>query len=123
MAWEYHSRGNRGSCKWRQAMTVPPLASTEWLAEHLADENVRVADVRWYLPTTGKNGYDEYLKGHIPGAVFLDLDRDLAAPPEHGPGRHPLPAPADFAQVMAKAGIGPETHVVAYDNTGGSTAA
>ncbi|MGH2370195.1 MAG: sulfurtransferase, partial [Chloroflexota bacterium] len=102
---------------------VPALVSTEWLTRHLNDPGVRLADVRWYLPTMGKHGRQEYAQGHIPGAVFLDLDTELAAPPGSGPGRHPLPPAATFAAAMSRAGIGPETHVVAYDDAGGSTAA
>jgi thiosulfate/3-mercaptopyruvate sulfurtransferase len=102
---------------------TPALVSTEWLAAHLHDPGVRVADVRWYLPTTGKHGRTEYANGHIPGAVFVDLDTDLAAPKGAGPGRHPLPSTDAFAAAMSRAGVGHETHVVAYDDTGGSTAA
>ncbi len=102
---------------------TPALVSTTWLAAHLHDPGLRVADVRWYLPTTGRRGAIEYEQGHLPGAVFVDLDADLAAPPGAGPGRHPLPAPEAFARAMARLGIGDETYVIAYDDTGGSTAA
>lgn len=102
---------------------IPALVSTEWLAAHLDDPQVRIADVRWYLPTTGKVGRNEYAAGHLPGAVFVDLDSALAAPRGSGPGRHPLPAPEAFAATMAQAGISGATHVVAYDDSGGSIAA
>ncbi len=102
---------------------APPLVSTEWLAERLDDPPLRVADVRWYLPHVGKRGTDEYARGHIPGAVFVDLDTELASPRGSGPGRHPLPSPGQFEAAMSRAGIGPETHVVAYDDSGGGTAA
>jgi thiosulfate/3-mercaptopyruvate sulfurtransferase len=98
-----------------------PLVDAEWLAAHLADPDVRIADVRWYL--SGKNGADEYARGHLPGAVFVDLDRDLAAPPAQGPGRHPLPSPADLARVLARIGVTRDTLVVAYDDAGGAIAA
>jgi thiosulfate/3-mercaptopyruvate sulfurtransferase len=63
-------------------------------------------------------GREAWLCGHIPGACFLDLDRDLSAPRgEHG-GRHPLPAPATFAATLARCGIGLSTPVVAYDDSG-----
>jgi thiosulfate/3-mercaptopyruvate sulfurtransferase len=78
----------------------------------------RFADCRWSLddPTLGER---EYLAGHIPGAVYLDLGRDLAAPA--GPdGRHPLPEADSFAETMSRAGIGDETYVVAYGSTGGA---
>jgi len=102
---------------------APPLVSTEWLAAHLDDPSVRIADVRWYLPHLGKSGRAEYERGHIPGAIFVDLDRELASPPGTGPGRHPLPNPEQFEAAVSRAGVGPQTHVVAYDDTGGSTAA
>jgi thiosulfate/3-mercaptopyruvate sulfurtransferase len=99
------------------------LVSTDWLADHLSDAAVRICDVRWYLPTTGRRGAAEYASGHIPGAVFIDLDRELASPDDGKAGRHPLPDPAVFEAAMQRAGIDPETHVVAYDDAGGSVAA
>jgi thiosulfate/3-mercaptopyruvate sulfurtransferase len=98
-----------------------PLVDVAWLAAHAADPRVRIADVRWYL--AGKRGDDEYAAGHLPGAVFVDLARELAAPPGQGPGRHPLPAPADFARVLARLGVTRDTLVVAYDDAGGAIAA
>lgn len=100
-------------------MMDQPLVSAEWLAAHLGD--VVVADVRWYLD--GRSGHDAYLQGHIPGAVFVDLDRDLSAPPEQSRGRHPLPEPEEFARAMGARGIGDADPVVAYDDNGGSIAA
>lgn len=79
-----------------------------------------VADVRWYLD--GRSGRDEFAKAHVPGAVFVDLDRDLATPGSPDEGRHPFPDPDDFARAMTELGIGDETWVVAYDDTGGMTA-
>jgi thiosulfate/3-mercaptopyruvate sulfurtransferase len=49
-----------------------PLVSPKWLREHIAEPDLRVVDFRWYL--TGRQGRDAYLAGHIPGAVFVDLD-------------------------------------------------
>jgi len=103
-------------------VTVPLLVSCEWLADHANDPDVRVADTRWSLIEKDK-GRTAYRDGHVPGAVFLDVDTDLAAPRGQGPGRHPLPAPAAFAAAMSRAGIGQGTHVVAYDFGDGSTAA
>jgi len=103
-------------------VTVPLLVSCEWLAGHANDPDVRVADTRWSLIEKDK-GRTAYRDGHVPGAVFLDVDADLAAPRGQGPGRHPLPAPAAFAAAMSRAGIGEGTHVVAYDFGDGSTAA
>ena len=103
-------------------MSVSQLVSGEWLAGHLADPNVRVADVRWLLLDRDK-GRSAYAQGHIPGAVFLDVETDLASPRGQGPGRHPLPRPEAFAVSMSRAGIGPGVHVIAYDFGDGSTAA
>jgi thiosulfate/3-mercaptopyruvate sulfurtransferase len=105
-------------------MSPSPLVDATWLAEHARAPEVRIADVRWYLQ--GKRGADEYARGHIPGAVFVDLDRDLAAPAvdgRRGPGRHPLPSTADFAAVLSRLGVGRDTVVVAYDDAGGAIAA
>ena len=101
---------------------VPALVTIEWLAEHLGDPSVRPVDVRWYLTEPGR-GRQEYDQGHIPGATYMDIDGDLAAPRGEGPGRHPLPPPETFAAAAARAGIGDETHVVAYDASGGAYAA
>jgi len=76
------------------------------------------ADCRWSLDDPGA-GWTQYLGGHIPGAVFLDVERDLSAPPGRG-GRHPLPAADDFALTAGLAGIGPGTFVVAYGSMGGA---
>lgn len=98
------------------------LVSAAWLAEHLDDDDVRVVDARWYLTERGK-GRAEYNEAHIPGAAYMDIDVDLAAPAYEGPGRHPLPSPESFAKAASLAGIGPDTHVVAYDASGGAYAA
>ena len=68
----------------------------------------------------GRGAYEE---GHLPGAIFLDLDAELAADPRIGPGRHPLPDARAFAAAMSAHGIGDEHSVVAYDDAGGSVAA
>src|SRR5947209_7380693 len=104
------------------AHDVPVLVSAEWLAAHLDDPAVRPVDVRWYLTDRGR-GRAEYQAAHIPGAAHLDVDEDLAAPRGQGPGRHPLPTPAAFATAAGRAGIGDDTHVVAYDASGGAYAA
>jgi thiosulfate/3-mercaptopyruvate sulfurtransferase len=101
---------------------IPALVSVEWLAERLSDPTVRPIDTRWYLTEPGR-GRAEYEQMHIPRAVFMDIDDDLAAPRGQGPGRHPLPAPEVFAAAAERAGIGDETHVVAYDASGGAYAA
>jgi thiosulfate/3-mercaptopyruvate sulfurtransferase len=98
-------------------MTFGPIVSPEWLHEHINDEDVRVIDFRWYL--MGGKGRDVYLKGHIPGAAFLDLE---AVTGKEGGGRHPLPTAQQFEAEMQNVGVGPRTRVVAYDDAGGSIA-
>lgn len=98
---------------------MEPIVDAGWLAAHLGE--VAVCDVRWYLD--GRSGLDAYARGHLPGAVFVDLDAVLAAPPGPGTGRHPLPDPEVFAAAMGALGIGDDTAVVAYDDAGGTVAA
>jgi thiosulfate/3-mercaptopyruvate sulfurtransferase len=78
----------------------------------------RFVDCRWSLddPTFGA---DAYRAGHIPGAVFVDVERELAGPPGEA-GRHPLPSDDAFAAAMSRAGIDEETFVVAYGSLGGA---
>ena len=100
---------------------MQPLVDDGWLAAHLDDPDVIVADVRWYLD--GRSGRDAYEAGHVPGAVFVDLDAVLAADPSTGAGRHPLPDPGVFAGSLGRLGIGENAIVVAYDDAGGAVAA
>jgi thiosulfate/3-mercaptopyruvate sulfurtransferase len=97
------------------------LVDAASLARESRDESVVVVDCRWYLD--GRSGRGAFLAGHIPGAVWVDVDADLAGPAGAECGRHPLPSPADFAAAMARAGIGDDMRVVAYDDAGGSIAA
>jgi thiosulfate/3-mercaptopyruvate sulfurtransferase len=71
-------------------------------------------DCRWELGRPDR-GRELYLAGHVPGASFLDVERDLSAPPATPGGRHPLPAAEDFARAAGAAGIGQGVLVVAYD--------
>lgn len=96
------------------------LTSVPALAAALdGDDPPVVLDIRWRLG--GPPGIDSYRAGHVPGAVFGDLDRDFAGPPGEG-GRHPLPEAADFQAAMRRAGISQASSVVAYDD-GDSTVA
>ncbi len=97
------------------------LVSAEAIAAELADDPAPVLlDVRWRLG--GPPGIDGYRRGHLPGAVFADLDRDLAGPP--GPaGRHPLPDPAAFQAAMRAAGVSQDRPVVVYDDGDATIAA
>jgi thiosulfate/3-mercaptopyruvate sulfurtransferase len=89
-------------------------------AELAAERPLSLLDVRWRLG--GPPGRDSYRAGHLPGAVFTDLDRDLAGPPGPG-GRHPLPAAAGFQAAMRRAGISDGQPVVVYDDADASSAA
>jgi thiosulfate/3-mercaptopyruvate sulfurtransferase len=100
-----------------------PLIAPETLAAGLDDPDLRIVDTRWVLgrPGAGRLAYDAE---HLPGAIFLDLDGDLALPPGPGrPGRHPLPDAVEFATRLGAAGIGSDDRVVAYDDVGGWVAA
>ncbi|WP_035280067.1 sulfurtransferase [Actinokineospora spheciospongiae] len=98
-----------------------PLVSAADLATSLVGPLPPVLlDVRWRLG--GPPGREEYDAGHVPGAVFVDLDTELASPPGAG-GRHPLPDPADLQRVLRAAGVGADRPVVVYDADNGSVAA
>ena len=101
-------------------MAFGPVADARWLLAHLGESGLQVVDCRWRLGQPGA-GARLYAAGHIPGAAFLDVDRDMAAPP--GRGRHPLPDPAAFQSSARRAGIGADTRVVAYDEAGEGGAA
>src|ERR1700684_969777 len=95
-------------------MASDPLTGVMSLARKLAGHDPPVLiDVRWRLG--GPPGIGSYRAGHLPGAVYADLDRDLAAPPGAG-GRHPLPEPARFQAAMRRAGLRAGHAVVAYDD-------
>ena len=94
---------------------IGPLVSTEWLAAHLADTSIRVADASWYLPQAGRNARAEFDAAHIPGAVFYDIDalsdQDTTLP-------HMLPDAVTFSSGIRKLGIGDSHVVVFYDGAG-----
>ena len=85
-----------------------------------APSNITLLDVRWRLG--GPPGRELYDAAHIPGAAFVDLDKDLAGPPGAG-GRHPLPATADFERAMRRAGVRDTRPVVVYDDADSTAAA
>lgn len=94
--------------------SASPLIDTAALASELAGESAPVLlDARWRLG--GPPGAASYLAGHLPGAVFVDLDLDLAGPPGAG-GRHPLPEAAAFQAAMRQAGVSAGRPVVVYDD-------
>jgi thiosulfate/3-mercaptopyruvate sulfurtransferase len=79
-----------------------------------------ILDVRWQLGTGAER--EAYLKGHIPGAAFIDLDRQLADPPSER-GRHPLPSPERFGEEMRSAGVSGDRPVIVYDAVTSTAAA
>jgi thiosulfate/3-mercaptopyruvate sulfurtransferase len=89
----------------------------------LAADRTRVVllDVRWALGDD--RGREHYLAGHLPGAVFVDLETELAAPPTPAEGRHPLPSLQRLQRAARRWGIRDGDRVVAYDATGGLAAA
>jgi thiosulfate/3-mercaptopyruvate sulfurtransferase len=95
------------------------MVSPEWLAEHMGEPGLVVADVRWVGDGSPREAFEA---GHLAGAIFLDADDDLSAIGQ-GAGRHPLPTPEAFATTMENAGVGEDTSVVVYDDAGGSHAA
>ena len=103
-------------------VATQPLITPDELATLASStpHGLRVVDVRWYLgkPGAGRMAYDV---GHIPDALFLDLDVHLTG--ADGPGRHPLPSAVDFRSSLERAGIGSAHQVVAYDDVGGWVAA
>ena len=91
------------------------LVSTGWLAAHLADPDLVVIDASWHMPATKRDGRREFLAGHIPGAVFFDLD---AVSDHTSPLPHMLPSPQDFASAMEVLGVSNDMRVVVYDGAG-----
>lgn len=97
------------------------LITAQELAPHLEFQNWRIFDCRHDL-SAPEAGAAAYRAGHIPGAQFLHLDRDLAAAPNGRNGRHPLPDPQRLAERLAECGVGDQTQIVAYDDSAGMIA-
>jgi thiosulfate/3-mercaptopyruvate sulfurtransferase len=88
------------------------IVSTTWLAEHLDAPDVRVVDASWYLPTENRDPKAEYAEGHIPGAVYFDIDEicDTASPLPHM-----LPSAEKFTSRVRRLGLGDGARIVIYD--------
>ena len=98
------------------------LVSVPDLQQALASRRPPVLlDVRWVLGAD--DGREKYLQEHLPGAVYVDMDTDLSAPPVPEQGRHPLPDPASFAEAARRWGLNPGDCVVVYDDAAGTSAA
>tara|TARA_Y100001934_G_scaffold265661_1_gene344089 strand:+ start:1651 stop:2499 length:849 start_codon:yes stop_codon:yes gene_type:complete len=93
--------------------SIPILVETEWLAENLDNSDIRIVDATWYLPTVERDGIENYDAGHIPGAVFWDIDA-IADPQSSLP--HMMPDETTFQEHMKMLGIGGDHHVIVYDN-------
>ncbi len=91
------------------------FVSTQWLADHLSDPDVLVVDASWHMPQTGRDPRAEFLAGHIPGAVFFDIDaiadHDTDLP-------HMLPTPDAFAKAAGALGLSADKTIIVYDETG-----
>ncbi|HVN42336.1 MAG TPA: sulfurtransferase [Steroidobacteraceae bacterium] len=98
------------------------LVAAEELAERMGDPRLRLFDCRFDLarPSAGR---ERYLEGHLPGAVFADLNTALSASPTPRSGRHPLPTPAQFVAQLRRWGVDGDSQVVAYDDGSGLFAA
>lgn len=99
-----------------------PLISTAELAGHLSDPDWFVADCRFELSNPAA-GFAAWQAGHIPGALHVDLEKDLSLPVTPETGRHPLPSPEAFAATLSRLGIGNATKVACYDGGQGAYAA
>ena len=96
------------------------LVSTDWLSQHLGETDLVVVDSSWHMAASGRNGREEYLAAHIPGARFLDIDELSDG---SSPAPHMLPSAKDFGPAMERLGIGREDRIVIYDNSPIRTAA
>ena len=92
-----------------------PFVTTEWLAARLADPTIVILDGSWFLPTANRRPYEEYLAGHIPGAVYFDMD-EIADKSTGLP--HMLPSAEVFAREVGALGIGDGMTVVCVKTSG-----
>jgi thiosulfate/3-mercaptopyruvate sulfurtransferase len=103
-------------------MSFTTLIEASVLRDLIGKPDLAVIDCRFDLSNRSR-GRAAYLEGHIPGAKYADLETDLSGPVTAKSGRHPLPAPEDFAAALERWGIGSATQVIVYDDAGGSFAA
>jgi thiosulfate/3-mercaptopyruvate sulfurtransferase len=104
----------------KEAASLPPLVSTGWLAERLTQPALRVLDASWHLPTQGRDAAAEYAAGHVPGALFFDLDQ-VSDPATSLP--HMLPSSRSFSDAMSRLGLNDDDDIVVYDATGNNLSA
>jgi thiosulfate/3-mercaptopyruvate sulfurtransferase len=96
------------------------LVSTDWLDEHLGEPGLVIVDCSWHMRASGRSGREEYLRNHIPGARFLDID---AVSDTSNPAPHMLPNGEEFGQAIEAIGVGRDDRIVVYDNSPLKTAA
>lgn len=96
-------------------MEIGPLVSVDWLVKRLSEADLRVVDATWYMPAENRPGLAEFEKGHIPGAVFFDID-EIADRSSDLP--HMLPSPEAFAAAASGLGLTPTQRIVVYDGQG-----
>ncbi|MNM81620.1 3-mercaptopyruvate sulfurtransferase [compost metagenome] len=97
------------------------IVSKQWLLARMYEPDLIIVDCRFQLGSP-KAGQDAFIASHIPGAIYLDLEKDLSSPiGEHG-GRHPLPDPQTLGQRLGQVGINNSSRIVAYDDQGGMNA-
>jgi len=96
-------------------MTGSPLVGTDWLAARLGEPGVAILDGSWHMPADGRDAKAEYAQGHIPGAVFFDID-EIADHATDLP--HMLPTPQSFATAARRLGVDAGSDIVVYDSTG-----
>ncbi|MFL6758592.1 sulfurtransferase [Sphingomonas sp.] len=96
------------------------LVSTDWLAQHLGEPDLVVVDSSWFMPSSGREGHEEFVAAHIPGARFLDID-EVSDRSDTAP--HMLPGAAEFGAAMGRLGVGRDDRIIVYDNSPVRTAA
>jgi thiosulfate/3-mercaptopyruvate sulfurtransferase len=101
-------------------MNMGPLVTTEWLAQELDKPDLVVFDATKYLPNEPKDGHGEFIRAHIPGARYFDIDQ-MADTDTDLP--HMVPTPGRFARLMAAAGVSNTSRIVFYDQKGLASAA
>lgn len=95
--------------------TGSPMVSTGWLAERLGTKALSIVDASWYLPAAKRDGKAEFVDGHIPGAVYFDIE-DISDKTSDLP--HMLPDPTGFGDAVAHLGVNTDDDIVVYDGGG-----
>lgn len=98
-----------------QTETAAPLVSPQWVAQQLGSPDLAILDASWHLPTANRDPREEFMQGHIPGAVFFDIDA-ISDPASGLP--HMLPDAVSFAKAMGALGVNENMNIVVYDSLG-----